>query len=57
MEYEKAIAILKNLLNKHSINDEEKDAIMTAIGMLSLVSLSKNKIKALKAKREQNIKW
>jgi len=57
MEYEKAIAILKNLFAKHSIDVEEKEAIMTAIGLLSLGSLAKSKIKAQKAKREKSTQW
>jgi hypothetical protein len=52
MEYQKAIAILKNLLDKHSLNDEEKEAVTTAIGILSWVTLSKSKLKAQKAKRD-----
>jgi hypothetical protein len=57
MEYEKAIIILKTMIEKHHFGAEEKEAIMTAIGLLSLGSLSKSKIKALKAKREQSTKW
>jgi hypothetical protein len=57
MEYEKAITILKTMLEKYALNAEEKEAVMTAIGLLSLGSLSKSKIKALKAKREQSTKW
>ncbi|MFH0769543.1 MAG: hypothetical protein V1932_08295 [Chloroflexota bacterium] len=56
MEYQKAIAILKNLLDKPSLNDEEKEAIMTAIGILSWGSLSKSKIKQ-KAKRDKSTEW
>ena len=57
MEYEKAIAILKSLLDKHSLNAEEKEAVMTAIGILSWGSLSKNRIKAQKAKRDKSTEW
>ena len=57
MEYQKAIAILKSLLEKHSLNTEEKEAVMTAIGVLSWGSLAKSKIKALKAKREKSTEW
>jgi hypothetical protein len=35
MEYEKPIAILKSLLNRHMLDKEEKEAVMTAIGLLS----------------------
>lgn len=57
MEYQKAIAVLKSLLDKHPLDDEEKEAVMTAMGILSWVSLSKSKIKALKAKRDKAAEW
>lgn len=57
MEYQQAIAILKSLLGKHSLDAEEKEAVMTAIGMLSWVALSKSKIKSLKAKRDKSTEW
>jgi hypothetical protein len=57
MEYDKAIAILKSLLDRQSLNAEEKEAVMTAIGILSWGALSKSKIKAQKAKREKSTEW
>jgi hypothetical protein len=57
MEYQQAIIILKNLLDKHSLDAEEKEAIMTAIGLLSLGSLAKSRIKAQKAKRDKSTQW
>ena len=57
MEYETAITILKNLLDRHPLNAEEKEAVMTAIGVLSWGSLSKSKIKAQKAKRDKSTEW
>ena len=57
MEYPKAIAILKSLLDRHSLNAEEKEAVMTAIGVLSWGSLSKSKIKSQKAKRDKSTEW
>jgi hypothetical protein len=57
MEYQKAIAILKSLLDKHSLDAEEKEAVLTAIGVLSWGSLSKSKIKAQKAKRDKSTEW
>jgi hypothetical protein len=57
MEYEKAIAILKSLLDRHSLDAEEKEAVLTAIGVLSWGSLSKSKIKAQKAKRDKSTEW
>ena len=35
MEYQKAITILKSLLDRYSLSAEEKEAVMTAIGVLS----------------------
>jgi hypothetical protein len=57
MEYQKAIAILKSLLDRHSLDAEEKEAVLTAIGVLSWGSLSKSKIKAQKAKRDKSTQW
>jgi len=57
MEYQKAIAILKSLLDRHSLDAEEKEAVLTAIGVLSWGSLSKSKIKAQKAKRDKSTDW
>ncbi len=57
MEYQKAIAILKGLLDRHPLDAEEKEAVMTAIGVLSWGSLSKSKLKAQKAKRDKSTEW
>lgn len=48
MEYQKAIAVLKSLLDKHPLDAEEKEAIITAIGLLSLGALANGRIKARK---------
>jgi hypothetical protein len=57
MEYAKAIEVLKKLLNRHPLDAEEKEAVMTAIGILSWGSLSKSKMKAQKAKRDKSTEW
>jgi hypothetical protein len=57
MEYEKAIAILKSLIEKHPLNTEEKEAVLTAIGVLVWGSLAKSKIKAQIAKRDKKTEW
>jgi hypothetical protein len=57
MEYQKAIDILKRLLDRHSLDTEEKEAVTTAIGLLSLGVLAKSKIKAQKAKRDKSTEW
>lgn len=57
MEHQKAIDVLKNLLNKHPLNAEEKEAIMTAIGILSWGTLARSRMKAQKTKREKKTEW
>jgi len=57
MEDKKAADILIKLLKKYSLNAEEKEAVSSAIGVLSWTSLSQNRIKALKAKREKSARW
>jgi hypothetical protein len=57
MEYEKAIAILKSLLDRHSLNAEDKEAVLTAIGVLSWGSLGKSRLKVQKAKRDKSTQW
>lgn len=62
MDHKKAIDILISLLDKYSLNAEEKEAVKTAIGVLGWTTLSKSKIKAsaersrsvLKAKRKKS---
>ena len=57
MEYQKAITILKSLLDRYPLDAAEKEAVMTAIGVLSWGALSKSKIKAQKAKRDKSTQW
>jgi hypothetical protein len=57
MEYAEAINILKILLEKHPLTEEEKEAVITAIGILSWGTLSKSKIKAQKARRDKSTEW
>lgn len=57
MEDQKAITILKNLVSKNIFTNEEKEAVMTAIGILSWTSLSKSRVKAQKAKRDKSTEW
>ncbi len=52
MEYQEAITILKSMLDKHSFDEREKEAIMTAMGVLSWGALAKSKMKASRANRE-----
>ena len=57
MEYEKAIAVLKKLMERHSLDAEEKEAVETSIGFLSLGSLSISKAKSKKAQRDKSTEW
>ena len=57
MEYAKAIIILKSLLEKHPLSAEEKEAVMTALGVLSWGSLAESKRKEQKAKRDKSTQW
>lgn len=57
MEYQEAIAILKSLLDRYSLDALEKEAVITAIGILSWGVLSKSKMKAQKAKRDRSTEW
>jgi hypothetical protein len=57
MENEKTLSILKNMLEKHRLAPEEKEAVMSAIGLLSIVTQSKNRAKAQKEKRNKSLEW
>lgn len=53
MTDKKAASILLALMKKHSLQGEEKQAIESAIGILSWTSLSESRIKSLKDKLEK----
>jgi hypothetical protein len=57
MENDKAIEVLKKMLDKPSLDAEEKEAVMTALGMLGWVKLSKSRMKLMKQKRDQSLEW
>jgi hypothetical protein len=62
MEYENALEVLKTVLEKHTLTPEEKEAVQTAVGLLSLTVISKNRLKnRLHKERTQqdkkNLKW
>jgi hypothetical protein len=57
MEYQEAITILKNLLENHPLDDKEKEAVMTALGVLSWGGLYESKLKERKAKRDKSAEW
>ena len=57
MEYQKAVAVLKDLLEKHPLTEEEKEAVVKAIGMLTLVYQSMSRVNDVKAKRQKATEW
>jgi hypothetical protein len=61
MEYEQASSILKTLMDKYTLTPEEKEAVQTAMGLLTLGAISKNHLKARlhakKQKQDKNLKW
>jgi hypothetical protein len=54
MEYKRAVDVLKNLVLKHPLTTEEKEAVQTAIGVLVWGSLAKSATKTITVKRD---KW
>ena len=57
MEYKEAVGILKRLAEKHPLDTEEREAVMTAIGVLVWGALCTSKTRAIKAKRDKRIQW
>jgi len=61
MEYKEAISVLTGLLKKYALNAEEKEAVLTAIGILDWGSIAKKsagrKMKAWKSKKEKDAEW
>lgn len=53
MDDKKAASILMGLLEKYSLDEEEKEAIKSAIGILSWTSLAQSRMKNLKEKRDK----
>ena len=52
MDHKQAIEILTRMLDKHRLGEEEKKAVLTAIGVLSWTTLAQSRLKSKKAKRE-----
>jgi hypothetical protein len=57
MENDRAIEVLKKMLDKPSLDADEKEALMTALGILGWVKLSKSRMKLMKQKRDQSLEW
>jgi|APLow6443716910_1056828.scaffolds.fasta_scaffold1836896_1 hypothetical protein len=50
MDHKEAIKVLLNLLEKNLLNQKEKQAILTAVGVFSWTSLAQNRLKSRKNK-------
>jgi hypothetical protein len=57
MEYEKAIEVLRKLPERCELSADEKEALSTAIGLLSIGATQMGKIRDKKAKREKSVEW
>lgn len=57
MEYNEAIEILQGILKNHPLNEKEKEAVMTALGVLSWGGLYESKLKDRKSKRDKSAQW
>jgi hypothetical protein len=61
MDYAEALTTLKTLLDKHPFTPAEKEAVQTAMGLLSLTVISKdklkNRLKKEKAKEDKKARW
>ena len=53
MEHKEAADILINLSSKSMLNEQEKEAVNIAIGVLAWTSLAKSRMKNLKAKKNR----
>jgi hypothetical protein len=57
MDYKKAAEVLVKLSRHNIVDDEEKEALSVAIGVLSRAALSKSHISSRKAKKEKSAEW
>lgn len=57
MDDKKAAGILMRLMEKYALEDEEKEAIKEAIGILSWTTLAKSRLKARKDKLDKSVVW
>jgi hypothetical protein len=61
MEYSQALTVLKTLAEKHALSPEEEEALQTAMGLLSLTVITKDKLKNRlrkeKAQEDKKAKW
>lgn len=53
MEDKVAIELLKGLLEKYPLEDEEKEAVLTAIGILAWTKLIEGRVTSMKKRRDK----
>jgi hypothetical protein len=47
MDYKQAISVLTKMLDERSLDGEEKEAVLTAIGVLDWAALGKNRMTSM----------
>ncbi len=57
MDHKEAINILTGMANKYTLDGKEKEAITTAVGLLSWGTLADSRRKSLKDKRDRSTQW
>ena len=57
MNDKKSAEILISLMKKYSFSDEEKEALSSAIGVLSWTSLAESRTRAKRERIEKSGKW
>lgn len=61
MDYKQAISVLRKMLDERSLDAEEKEAVLMAIGVLDWASLGTNRMKNIgekrQAKRDKDVQW
>jgi hypothetical protein len=55
MDDKKSVEVLIGLLKKYSLTSEEKEAVESAIGILSWTSLAQTRLKARKEKKKNDL--
>ncbi len=54
MDYKKAVAVLMKMSARHSLDAEEKEAVLTAVGVLDWVSFGKKRVIGMMKARKEN---
>jgi len=57
MDHKEAMNILQELVKKGTLTESEREAVTTAIGILSWTTLSKGVARARKEKRDKSLEW